>query len=191
MPSLTWNGEKVGARLRFQPKEVKDLYAAYIAAKRNVNTIKEKHGNENVDIYPKNLTDFISHHNNLQTHFELVCYLLDEEQDISKYKESVYEIENPFKKLIKINCIEALREFSDPDGRGDNIIDTLSKQLQEYYKKQVDPRENIKEDDYSLLKAIDETNKTFDENLMKCFSSIIEELEGFNYPGFQNPKINT
>ncbi|WP_129650048.1 ATP-dependent endonuclease [Alistipes senegalensis] len=189
LPSLTWNGEKVGARLRFQPKEVKNLYAAYIMAKRNVNAIKEKHGNESIDIYPKNLTDFISHRNNLQTYFELVCYLLDEEQDISEYKESVYEIENPFKKLIKINCIEALREFSDPDGNGDNIIDTLSRQLQEYYKKQVDPRENIRENDYSLLKAIDETNKVFDENLMKSFASIIDELEGFNYPGFQNPKI--
>ena len=92
--------------------------------------------------------------------------------------------------LIKIDSIEAFREFSDPEGRNDNDIDTLSKQLQSYYKSNFEDETQIELDDLKLLGEMKRATETYDEKLDRSFRAPIAELNNINYPGFQNPEIH-
>lgn len=190
LPSLDWEGNYVGARLCYQPSDIKKLYSDFIEAINKVKDIKSVHG-EDINLYPQNLLDFLSHGNNLSKYFKIVAYLLDEAKDYDgDIIDNHYELsQNPFKGLIKIDFIEALREFTEAEGKNQTEIDTLSKQLQNYYNNHLDPSENIQEDNYDLIKVIEQTNDVFDSTLKKAFESPIEELQKVNYPGFHSPKL--
>ena len=59
IPSLEWKKDLVGVRLRFEPKDIKSLYADFRTASLKVKEIKEspqyKDAN-NVDLFPQNLS---------------------------------------------------------------------------------------------------------------------------------------
>lgn len=200
IPSLEWKKDLVGVRLRFEPKDIKSLYADFRTASLKVKEIKEspqyKDAN-NVDLFPQNMWDFLNRRGNLNKYFEIKYYVLDS-QNID-YENPDYKVQatpsislenNPLVSLIKIDSIEAFREFSDPEGRNDNEIDTLSKQLQAYYRSNFEDETQFDLDDLKLLGEMKRATETYDEKLDKSFRAPIAELNNINYPGFQNPEIH-
>lgn len=200
IPSLEWKKDLVGVRLRFEPKDIKNLYADFRIASLKVKEIKEspqyKDAN-NVDLFPQNMWDFLNRRGNLNKYFEIKYYVLDsqnidyENPDCNVQATPSISLEsNPLVSLIKIDSIEAFREFSDPEGRNDNDIDTLSKQLQSYYKSNFEDETQIELDDLKLLGEMKRATETYDEKLDRSFRAPIAELNNINYPGFQNPEIH-
>ena len=200
IPSLEWKKDLVGVRLRFEPKDIKKLYADFRTASLKVKEIKEspqyKDAN-NVDLFPKNMWDFLNRRGNLNKYFEIKYYVLDsqnidyENPDCNVQATPSISLENnPLVSLIKIDSIEAFREFSDPEGRNDNDIDTLSRQLQSYYKSNFEDETQIDLDDLKLLGEMKRATETYDEKLDRSFKAPIAELNNINYPGFQNPEIH-
>ena len=200
IPSLEWKKDLVGVRLRFEPKDIKSLYADFRTASLKVKEIKEspqyKDAN-NVDLFPQNMWDFLNRRGNLNKYFEIKYYVLDsqnidyENPDCNVQATPSISLEsNPLVSLIKIDSIEAFREFSDPEGRNDNDIDTLSKQLQSYYKSNFEDETQIELDDLKLLGEMKRATETYDEKLDRSFKAPIAELNNINYPGFQNPEIH-
>lgn len=112
----------------------------------------------------------------------------EEEQELS---ETNIPLEGDiFKGLIKIDIINAQRGFSDAGAEGENINEKkLSAQLRSYYKNHLDPSVNPSETDIDALEQIENAQKDFDEKLKESFKASLGELEGLNYPGFGNPKI--
>ena len=200
IPSLEWKKDLVGVRLRFEPKDIKKLYADFRTASLKVKEIKEspqyKDAN-NVDLFPQNMWDFLNRRGNLNKYFEIKYYVLDsqnidyENPDCNVQATPSISLENnPLVSLIKIDSIEAFREFSDPEGRNDNEIDTLSKQLQAYYRSNFEDETQFDLDDLKLLGEMKRATETYDEKLDKSFRAPIAELNNINYPGFQNPEIH-
>lgn len=200
IPSLEWKKDLVGVRLRFEPKDIKNLYADFRIASLKVKEIKEspqyKDAN-NVDLFPQNMWDFLNRKGNLNKYFEIKYYVLDsqnidyENLDCNVQVTPSISLEsNPLVSLIRIDSIEAFREFSDPEGRNDNEIDTLSKQLQAYYRSNFEDETQFDLDDLKLLGEMKRATETYDEKLDKSFRAPIAELNNINYPGFQNPEIH-
>lgn len=200
IPSLEWKKDLVGVRLRFEPKDIKSLYADFRTASLKVKEIKEspqyKDAN-NVDLFPQNMWDFLNRRGNLNKYFEIKYYVLDsqnidyENPDCNVQATPSISLENnPLVSLIKIDSIEAFREFSDPEGRNDNEIDSLSKQLQAYYRSNFEDETQFDLDDLKLLGEMKRATETYDEKLDKSFRAPIAELNNINYPGFQNPEIH-
>ena len=117
IPSLSWKKDLVGMRLKFEPRDVKILYADYKAEVIKVNNLKSSpqyKETPDLELYPKNLRDFLNHGNNLSKYFEVKYYVLDSEKvqfnsDTVQVCTSPAMEENPLDNLICIDSIEAFR----------------------------------------------------------------------------------
>lgn len=198
IPSLTWDGKMVGFRVRFEPLDIKALYTDYKEAIEKADTLKateEWHQAAKIELFPKNLWDFLYHGNNLGNYFGIKYYVLDstkipKDENCVQSTPEIDITEDPSKGLIYVDSIMAFREFSDPEGAKDNDIDTLSRQLQEYYRiNNKTEEEDIEIGDLELMSKLEQANKSYDDKLQKSFENPIRELSAINYPGFQNPDI--
>lgn len=124
IPTLKWRGGKLGVRLAFFPKDIVKLFTdyrdAYFAA-REVEKAKE---NVEIRLYPINLSEFLE--KNLNTYFSIKTYILDEaKEEQGNPQETPFEMEcfidNPLKKIIKVDMIDAQRGFTDPDNTDGTI----------------------------------------------------------------------
>ena len=198
IPSLsTWDGQKVGVRGQYVPKDVTKLYTAYKEAKtkaRSLEATEEWKEADSPELYPKNLCDFLGKGSNLREYFDVKYYIIDpaldpdDEDEVQTTPDNELGY-NPLDGLIKVDTILASRDFSDPEGQTDSEIDTLSKQFQQYYKSSGQEDEELTCEGLKLLGGIVTANKTYDEKLRKTFEVPVGELKNINYPGFQNPEI--
>lgn len=191
--SLEGPRSQVGIRIRFEPDDMNKLYGEYIATYQNSQTIQAGR-EEHVDIYPKNLQDFLEHEDckNLNRLFRLKYYKLREDLLTDGEPRPCPSTElgsDALKSIIKIDTISAEREFADPQAGTNYGLNTLSGQLQEFYRNHISPTNNLTVDDVDLLKAITDANETFNMNLKRGFQNAILELKELNYPGYLNPDI--
>ena len=191
--SLDSDPSQVGMRIRFEPEDINQLYSNFIAAYQNSQTIQEGRGNH-IDIYPKNLQDFLEHDDcaTLNKFFKLKYYKLNEDllTDGSPQACPTVELEGDvLRNVIKVDTISAEREFADPQAGSTFGLNTLSGQLQEFYRNHISPSNNLTSEDVDLLKAIDDANESFNQTLRQGFHEAIEELAELNYPGYLNPNI--
>ena len=198
IPSLTtWDGKRVGVRCQYTVEDITKLYTDYKKAKGKTNALEateEWEKAESPELFPKNLCDFLGRGDNLKTYFEVKYFVINpalepsEEEQIQPTPDVSYD-GNPLAELIKVDTILASRDFSDPEGKNDNEIDTLSKQFQQYYKSTLKEDEDISPDELDLVKDLKKANDSYDVKLSKTFEKPVKELSAINYPGFQNPVI--
>ena len=74
IPSLDWEGKKVGVRIVFAPKDVEKLFASYKDAYMKAESIKKSREGSHIDIYPENLWDYLNR-GKLNTIFSLRYYI--------------------------------------------------------------------------------------------------------------------
>ena len=198
IPRLTWEGGLLCVRLRFEPKNVEELYKdfknSFDAALKTLNEAKEKESqSENLYLWPRSLKEFLD--KELHTHFGIKFYSLDPTKptDADDVYESnpVLDIE-PFENLFKIDVIKAQRGFSDvnsTEGSSGNIVGNLSKQIKLYYDKHLNPSKYPNYDDIEALSAIIDANIKFETNLNTSLKPALSELEKLGYPGLSDPRI--
>lgn len=202
IPTLNWNGGKLGVRMRFEPKDIEALFNEFktktINAKRITSNAENK--DSKVKLWPKSLKEFLE--KRFHNHFGVKSYLLNPElleepiDGIAKpQKLSIDSIpleKEPFEGLFKIDIINAQRGFSDAkttDTPTSGSVSSLTNQLRSYYDKHLNPSENPNSEDIDALAAIEGAREQFDTRLKKSFEPAISELEGLGYPGFSDPKI--
>lgn len=197
IPTLKWRGGKLGVRLAFQPKDATKLFndycEAYIAA-RDVKTGRENENVSLINLYPKDLCDFLD--KKLTTYFSIKSYVLDPKQTEEEAPPPTpYGMEcftdNPLKGIIRIDMIDAQRGFSDPDSINNNTRSQqqLSTQMRYYYDKHLDPEKLPTNEDIEILEVMEQARSVFDKSLADKFAPAIQELEGLGYPGVTDPKI--
>ena len=199
IPSLsTWKGKTVGVRCQYTVKDTKVLFEEYKKAKDKAKALeatKDWEEAKKPELYPQRLHDFLAKGSNLHDFFDVKYFILDPVKKSTNENETQSTpnlcVEgNPLAELIKVDCILASRDFSDPEGHSDNEIDTLSKQFQQYYRNTNQKRAELLPGELGLVKSIEEANRAYDEKLSKTFAKPVDELKGINYPGFQNPAIS-
>lgn len=189
IPTLDWNGGLLGVRLRFEPKDMDELIQEFISHYIKSNKLSQEKGKD-FKLWPKSFWDFCER--KIKTHFTIRTYLLDPERPNEKQELEGNNIAvdgDVLKGLIKIDIINAQRGFSDVNSEATDNNKNLSAQLRKYYNEHLDPELEPNEEDFDALESIDKAKNTFNENLNKRFQPSLLELEGLNYPGFGNPRI--
>lgn len=203
IPTLDWQGGLLGVRMRFEPKNIEELYKEFVAKYRAAHIAKEaaqekKKGKISLDLWPKTMWDFLEE--KLNSYFEVKSYILDpnklnEHKSViipQKLPENALPLEkSAFNGLVRVDIINAQRGFYDAnsEGAGVKVGGNLSSQLTEYYRRHLDPANEPQPDDIAALQSIDDAKKSFDDRLNNSFKNALLELSELNYPGFGNPSI--
>lgn len=219
LPSLSWAGEPLGIRFRFEPNQLEELYKDYLVARTarhdalKAANEKKREGREDysVPLWPANLHEFLSRAGRLNSYFGVRSYLLDPkkrivpEAGIVKPQALDSEAEalssNPLAGLVQIDEIDAQRGFSDvgsssqkpgePEGAGvRGPVGKLSGQLSRYYEHHLDPSDVPDPDDMEAMEGIAKAQQSFDERLGKGFEKALRELEQLGYPGLTDPRLS-
>jgi len=188
IPTLKWNGEPLGVRLVYQPKDIDKLRECYLQDFEAANKLTEK--DKDLSLWPRDLKDYLDRE--LKAHFEIKAFLLDPNQieayQILDDKSSSLEA-YPFSELFKVDTIEAQRGFTDPNAENGKSGGSLSTQLSEYYNRHLNPTDLPDEDDIAALSAINTAQGLFDDRLDLSFKSALGEIKTLGYPGFSDPDI--
>lgn len=193
IPSLNWEGKTVGVRIVYAPKEIAALYVNFKGAYESARALQKE--NDKLELHPKNLWDYLDR-GKLHSEFVLRYYILDvkkepkEDDMVQPLPNIEFDEGNPLENIIKLDSVDAQRDFSDPDSNDHVSQNTLSKQLQSYYDKHIKPEEGqLEKEDVLILQALNEVNEKLDNSISTAFEGRIKELREINYPGFHDPSI--
>jgi predicted ATP-dependent endonuclease of OLD family len=209
VPTLNWEGGRLGVRLRLEPRSVEELYTEYLSAIRKANeTLRVARGQDGADLdavalWPRTMCGFLERR--LRGLFTVRAYSLDPTkltqpingialpQPLPAASEPIDD--DPLKGLVRIDVIYAQREFADANSNRSRIVGErresrpLTAQLRSYYDKHLDPQQSPEPSDISALRAIQGAEKLFDIKLKDGFSAALKEVEGLGYPGVTDPRI--
>lgn len=217
IPTLDWDGGRLGVRLRYEPKDLDLLYKDFIGAVSDAEALKAAAiaaANEHPDadppphppkltIWPESLVDFLS--KRLSTHFTIRAYSLDPAKLAAPEKSQArpqalpatsLPIEgDPLSGLIRVHDIPAQRGFGEEqsgheedDAPASAAGNRLSDQLRSYYSKHLDPAKDPDPKDLGALQAIEAAQDAFDKRLTESFKDAFTEVEGMGYPGVTDPR---
>jgi predicted ATP-dependent endonuclease of OLD family len=218
IPTLDWEGGKLGVRLRYEPADLEALYKDFIAAVTDADALraaalaeheKAKTGpgdsapQPKLTLWPTTLVDFLSRR--LTRYFTIAAYTLDPAKLASPLKSQArpqaltaasLPIEgDPLKGLVRVHDIPAQRGFGeeatkeeDEDAPAGSPGSRLSDQLRSYYSKHLDPTKGPDVKDLGALQAIEAAQDAFDQRLTESFTAAFREVEGMGYPGVTDPR---
>ncbi|MBP2534862.1 AAA family ATPase [Agrobacterium tumefaciens] len=215
IPTLDWDGGRLGVRFRLEPRDAAQLQKDYLLAREEARKIEDADIGASVAdegdkllLWPRSLSEFVQRR--FASLFAVNSYILDPTKLIDpEYGEAKPQAlpedspqigSEPFKGLIRIDEISAQRGFGQPDGKGDADDEhrpatgsmttrRMSEQLRRYWNKHLDPFENPDPADIDALRAIEQAQRAFDERLRMGFSAALEEVEGLGYPGVTDPRL--
>lgn len=211
IPTLEWDGGRLGVRLRFEPQDASQLQKDYLGARHDALTIQavdKEEADKAIKLWPKTLTEFLQRR--LARLFTVKAYILDPaklidpDHGIAKPQGIAVDAQpidgNPFKGLIRIDEISAQRGFGQADGSKDHDDENaatgasatrkMSDQLRRYWNRHLDPYENPDAEDLRALKAIESAQKAFDDRLREGFAPALQEVEKLGYPGVTDPRLS-
>ncbi|MDH4983829.1 AAA family ATPase [Hyphomicrobium sp. D-2] len=215
LPTLDWDGGRLGVRMRLEPKDAAQLQQEYVTARAQALALQTagaalaaEQGRDAADfqlaIWPQNLVEFLQRR--LTSFFKVEAYVLDPaacvDPEHGKARPQALNDSDPvdgdpFQGLIRIDEISAQRGFGaageeNDDGELLTVSDSrkLSAQLRQYYARHLDPYENPDAQDLLALKAIEEAQKAFNLRLSDGFKSPLKEMHKLGYPGVTDPKLN-
>ncbi len=216
IPTLDWEGGRLGVRLRYEPKDTTLLYKDFMSAVRDAQAIKaaaveaapaeqpdEDRSSPKLTIWPASLIDFLG--KKLATHFTIRAYTLDPDKLAAPYKSLArpqplpagsLPIEgDPLNGLIRVHDIPAQRGFGEEQTSQDEEEapsaasgSRLSDQLRSYYSKHLDPAKGPDPSDLGALQAIEAAQDAFDKRLSESFKGAFKEVECMGYPGVTDPR---
>ena len=217
LPTLDWDGGRLGVRIRLEPKDATQLQKEYVTARADALTLQtagavlaQEQGAAaeafQVTIWPQTLVEFL--HRRLMSFFTTNTYVLDPtacadpvhgvaQPQVLNGSEPIDG--DPFRGLIRIDEISAQRGFGHAGeelGSDDEVRATpagsrkLSVQLRHYYARHLDPYDKPDAQDLLALKAIEEAQKAFNSRLGEGFKNPLKEMHKLGYPGVTDPKLN-
>jgi predicted ATP-dependent endonuclease of OLD family len=191
LPNLDWDGEPVGVRLTYAPRDGKSLMANYAEARRKAEPPAGSKS-QSYKPWPENLTDYLS--KRLKLEYEIKYAILDAAQcNEDLVPEAGYE---PFQlgtsnsgaskiveSLIRVDFLNAQRHLSDDESHG--RAEDLSKRLGRFYARNLQKFEN----DLDALSAVTESEARLNQHFAKVFKPTLDSLRELGYPGISNPGL--
>lgn len=188
LPSLSWEGSRVGMRMALQPKIPTETHQRYTEARAKVAAFRAEDGAYSP--WPKNLFDYLD--KELSQEYELAYFALNEAHFDESYNENEHFVsmrlqpENGkriLKSLIRVDCLNAQRHLSDVNSHA--RAEDLSKCLSRFYKRNLQKRE----EDHVALRALSNSENELNTHLADVFSDTLSRLSALGYPGFSNPNL--
>lgn len=196
IPSLDWEGGRLGVRLRYEPKDFAALFKDYTEEIDRADAVRAVAGPAKLTVWPVSLVDFLSRR--LPAHFMIRAYTLDPAglRDPEKLQSRPQELApqaqpiegDPLNGLVRVHDIPALRGFGEERSAEDAASPTgsasrLSEQLRNYYARHLDPNKAPVPEDIEAIRAIEAAQDAFDKRLTKSFEAAFVEVQGLGYPG--------
>lgn len=192
LPGLDWNGEPLGLRLSYQPKDGPQLVADFKAA-RDQAQVPANTSTTPYLSWPQTLVDYLT--KELASQYEIAYFVLDARHcngDLVPDPAHALSPLDPGRStgakavdaLLRVDFLDAQRHLSDlaiSRGRGED----LSRRLGQYYSRHLQkPVE-----DTELLAAVADSEGRLNSHFEKVFAPILERLREVGYPGVANPEL--
>lgn len=183
LPSLSWEGSRVGIRLCYQPKDIAQLVENYKAARDQKIAAGETDEPLAVSTYLERA---------LSQEYEIAYFILDESKfDVTTHEEvegySPLQIESSntgaklVDSLLRVDFLDAQRHLSDSGDSGRH--ENLSKRLARYYAKNNEKPEV----DPGAISALKSSEEKINKHLKNAFQPLLTGLSELGYPGVANP----
>lgn len=194
LPSIAWEGTKVGIRVSLTVPDTKKLIQNYQEARAKGAKQAAEHMSESQYIpWPRSMTEYLQRE--LSSEYELRYFILD----YKRFNENLCE-HNDYvpdelrgepsggtilKTLIRIDNLGAQRPLADPNPEAGSKSEDLSKRLSRFYQHNLDQMQ----DDHAALKALFDSEKALNVHLSNVFQPILDQLSKLGYPGINNPHL--
>lgn len=192
LPDLDWDGEPVGVRLSYQPKDGRQLVTNFVEA-RAKGELQSGAPTSPYLPWPQTLVDYLT--KKLTTEYDISYFVIDARQcgdDLvpqPDYHPTPLEVGRStgakvVDALLRVDFLDAQRHLTDADssrGRGED----LSRRLSQYYSRHLQqPAEDIE-----LMGAIAESEGRLNDHFATVFGPILDRLGAVGYPGLANPEL--
>ncbi|MBF0244338.1 MAG: AAA family ATPase [Planctomycetes bacterium] len=170
LPELSDELDKVGVRLRYQPRDPAKMrgeyWAAYPASEDGTRT--------------RSLSHFLGTDTNLKSHYEITYYALDstETKTVETQLNST-DGRSLLKDLLRVDFVDAQRGIEDNDVSSSSRLSTA---FSAFYKKNLEQAETEK----SAYQVIDENNKKLTEHYATHFGSLMQVIKGLGVPSIND-----
>jgi predicted ATP-dependent endonuclease of OLD family len=213
LPSLAWQGNRVGIRIELAASDAPALRASFQDARSaarlaHANFPQQLEGQadpepataQSVGGYnpqPRTLCDFLSDAagDRMRRDFELRYYVLD----IAQFNADLVPVEGyeplrlmPDKSrsgkdvlasLLKVDCLHAQRHLSDSNGGARS--EDLSRCLSRFYERNLEKHR----EDHGAQRVLYEAENSLNDHLELVFGPTLDRLAQLGYPGINNPKL--
>ncbi len=171
LPELSDELDKVGIRLKYQPRDPEKMRAAYSAA----YPVLEDDGKQT-----RTLFQFLGTDTNLKQHYEIAYYSLDDlGQELLETLLDSKDGKSLLRDLLRVDFVDAQRSVNDDEASRSNRLSTA---FSAFYKKNLTQAE-AKETAYQV---IDENNQKLSEHYETHFSGLMEVIKGLGVPSIND-----
>lgn len=173
LPELSDKLDKVGVRLKYQPRHPADMRAAYWAA------------------YPisddgtraRTLSQFLGTDSNLKQQYEIAYYSLDDSgQTTKEVPLDSKDGKSLLKDLLRVDFVDAQRNVNDEEANRGNRLSTA---FSAFYKKNLEQAEA----EQSAYQVIDANNRKLTEHYEKHFSGLMDIIRDLGVPSINDRNI--
>jgi putative ATP-dependent endonuclease of OLD family len=173
LPELSDKLDKVGVRLKYQPRDPAnirvDYWAAYPASDGGART--------------RTLSQFLGTDTNLKQHYEIAYYSLDDRgEEIAETQMDSKDGKSLLKDLLRVDFVDAQRSVNDDEASRSNRLSTA---FSAFYKKNLEQAEAKQ----SAYQVIDENNQKLTEHYEINFSGLMDVIKGLGVPSINDRSL--
>jgi predicted ATP-dependent endonuclease of OLD family len=199
LPSLSWEGSRVGLRVEFIAADPAALLGNFTEARDRARQNVRPGANGAPDYHPspRTLTDYLgeSGSDKLRREFEFRYYVLDPAQfDDDLQAVAGYEPllivgdkgrggRDILSSLVRVDFLHAQRHLSD--AAGGSRAEELSRCLSRFYDRNLEKRG----EDFDAQRALAESEAMLNDHLSRVFGPTLSRLATLGYPGLTNPRL--
>lgn len=197
LPSLDWQGTKVGIRIAFAPRNEDETLARFRErherAQQAAVGIQMPEGEAPYLAPPRTLREFLE--TEIQREYEFRYFVLDAAQfNDALEPNDGYEPQELLRdqgrtgkdivnSLIRVDFLHAQRHLSD--SAGGSRAEELSRHLSRYYQRNLERHA----DDYNAIRALADSEELLNRHLEQVFADTLQRLAQLGYPGLTNPRL--
>lgn len=196
LPSLDWQGTRVGLRIEFGPQNANETLARFLErheqAQSAAANVQVSEGSVPYTPPPRTLTEFLE--TEIRREYEFKYFVLDAAQFNNELQpnEGYEPLEirrdegrtgrDIVNSLIKADFLHAQRHLSDSGG---SRAEELSRHLSRYYARNLERHA----EDFNAIRALTESELLLNQHLEQVFAETLQRLAQLGYPGFSNPRL--
>lgn len=192
LPGLDWQGNKVGVRLEYAPRNTTELLDRYREARAEAAKISEGKDTTAFQPWPATLMKYLT--KRLRVEYKINYYVLDSSRFSPSYQQDDDYIPRPFgddpsksgvsviDSLVKVDFLDAQRHLGDDDtARNENI----STKFNQYYKNHLEKSTT----NFEALQAINASENDLTNHFEQVFEPLFTSLKSLGYPGLDDPQL--
>lgn len=166
LPELSEELNKIGIRLRYQPKDTKAMRLAFIGA-YPVSDGEERQ---------ISLSQFLSIDSNFNRFYEMAYYSLDDRQEeITENQIDTLEGKALFRNLLRVDFLDAQRSVNDDESSRSNRLSTA---FATFYKSNLEQAKTSEK----AYQVIDENNQNLTRHYEEHFGGLMKVIKGLGIP---------